>query len=484
MKYRTKLYISLAGTALVSSITGFTALYLQFRHHAFQDEQVKAITVAATTAALIDPEPLKVLDTRADEKTPAYSIVKKQLIKARNANRRQRIFIKYLYTIKPNPENPEQLIFIVDPEEDPHEVSHVGDVDENPFISSIIHHLGDYFSPGKFITDPWGVWISGFAPVFDKDGNYVATVGADISVERYFFDLQRIIQLFSIAFLVALVFALGGGYLLARTVTTSLRALLGTVRDIGQGNLKAKALLHTDDEFEELGNEINHMAHGLEERERLKLNFARYVSQHVMEKILKAESIAKLQGERRKITVLFSDIRQFTHLAEQLPPEQVVSLLNEYFKTMIDVIFRHQGTLDKFLGDGLMVEFGAPLDDTLQEKNAILTAIDMQKDLKNLVERWEKEGKPRIEIGIGIHTGLAIVGNIGSEKRIEYTAIGDTVNVASRIEQATKLLKKSILVSETTYQAVKDEFKMVSLGPMILPGRQEAITIYSVETES
>lgn len=483
MKYRTKLYLSLAGTALISSLSGFCVLFFEFRHHAFVDEQTKALTVAATTAALIDPEPLKLINGRADENTPAYTQEKKELIKARNANRRHDIFIKYLYTFKPNPKNPDQLIYVVDSEENLDEFSHAGDIEETAYTSDIIHHLGDYYSPGTFIADPWGVWVTGCAPVYDKDGNYVATVGADISIENYLFDLQRLVQFFCIGFLVSLLFAFIGGYFLARQVTLSLRSLLNCVREIGQGNLKAMTSLQTHDEFEELGNEINRMTHGLQERERLKLNFARYVSQHVMEKILKAEHVAKLEGERRKITVLFSDIRQFTKLSEQLPPEEVVLLLNEYFAMMLDVIFRYQGTLDKFLGDGIMVEFGAPLDDTLQEKHAILTAIGMQKELKKLNAKWEREKKPLIEMGIGIHTGLAVVGNIGSEKRIEYTAIGDTVNVASRLEQATKLLKKPVLLSEMSYLPVQKEIKAESLGPMILPGRKEAITVYSISLE-
>lgn len=483
MKYRTKLYIALAGTALVSSLIGFFTLYVQFKHHAFLDEQVKGITVVATAAALLDAEALKVLHSPADESTPAYQAVKDQLIQARDANRRQHIFIKYLYTLKPNPENPKQLIFLVDAEQDPKHVNHIGSVDPNAYAKDILNHLGDYYSPGKIVNDPLGRWISAYAPIYDQAGKYVATVGTDISAERYLFDLQRMVQLFFLAFFITLAFAVIGGYFLSRRVTLCLRSLLTTVRQVGQGNLTAKAFLTTEDEFEELACEINMMTNGLQERERLKFNFARYVSQHVLENVLKTESLSKLKGERRKITVLFSDIRQFSQLAERLPPEQVVALLNEYFEAMIDVIFKYQGTLDKFLGDGLMVEFGAPLDDSIQEKHAVQAAIEMQKELKKLLNRWQKEGKPWIEMGIGIHTGFAIVGNIGSEKRVEYTAIGDAVNVASRIEQATKLLKKSILISETTYQAIKNEFKTASLGPLTFAGRKEAISLYAIELE-
>ncbi|SRR5581483_11093373 len=481
MKYRTKLYLALAGTAFISSLSGFCVLLYEFRHHALADEQTKALTVAATTAALLNPEPLKEIYQRSDEDSSAFIKLKKQLISARDANRRKDIYIKFIYILKPNPTNPEQLIFVADAEENPTEVSHAGEVDKNAYVSGSIRHLNEYYSPGKFVEDPLGKWLSGFAPVYDAEGNYVATVGVDISMERYQYILQRLIQLFVFGFLVSLFFAFVGGYFLAKRVTLALGNLLDCVRAIGQGNLNSKSSVMTHDEFEELGNEINAMTQGLKERERLKLNFARYVSLHVMEGILKAEDVAKLEGERRKITVLFSDIRQFTRLSEGLPPEQVVSLLNEYFGAMLDVIFRYNGTLDKFLGDGIMVEFGAPLDDPEQERHAIITAIEMQKELVNLNAKWEKAKKPTIQMGIGIHTGLAIVGNIGSEKRVDYTAVGDTVNVAARIEQTTKMLKKPILISEATHSALHGEFKSTCLGPVILPGRKEATVIYSID---
>jgi adenylate cyclase len=482
MKYRTKLYLSLAGTASISSLFGFGVLFNEFRDHAFADQQIKSVTVAATTAALLNPELIEQVNTPADEHSATYDKAKEELIKARDANRRQDVYVYFLYTIKPNPHNPGHFIYSVDAEEDPQWVSHPGDNVASVAATDITDHLNEDYSPGKFISD-WGTWTTGYAPLYDKNGKYVATVGADISIQRFSQIIFFWLQIFIAATLASLILAFIGGHLIAKQITLSLSALLLCVREIGQGNLNAKASLKTKDEFAELANEINKMSAGLKERERLKLNFARYVSQHVMEKILKAETVAKLEGERRKITVLFSDIRQFAELAEQLAPEEVVSILDEYFELMLDVIFLYQGTLDKFLGDGIMVEFGAPLDDQEQEKHAVQAAIGMQKELQKLLIKWEKEGKPRLEIGVGVHTGQAIVGNIGSEKRIEYTAIGDTVNIAARLEQATKVLKKPILVSETTYEAVKDQFKATSLGPMILPGRKEPITIYSIEVE-
>ncbi len=483
MKHRTKLYLYMSGTAIVSSLFGFGIILHELHKHLFSDQQTKAMAVAATTAALIDhAEYLKQINTRADEHTAAFQEIKKKLIASRNANRRNDIFICFLYIIKPNPDNPKQFIYVADAEEDPDWVSHAGDIVATIAVSHLNQHLKEVYSPKIFLSD-WGEWTTGYAPIYDKNGNYVATVGADISIHRFeeFFDI--FIEYFIIAIAISLLFAFVGGHWLATQMSSSLNVLLSSVKEIGSGNLNFTVSLKTRDEFEELSNEINNMIAGLRERERLKLNFARYVSQQVVEKVLKEEEIAKLAGERRKITVLFSDIRQFTSIAETLPPEQVVSLLDEYFGVMLDVIFHHHGILDKFLGDGMMVEFGAPLDDPIQEQHAVMAAIDMQKELKKLVKKWKMEGKPQIEIGIGVHTGLAVVGNIGSEKRFDYTAIGDTVIIAARLEQTTKLLKTPILISETTYAAVKDLVKATSMGPMLFPDRKESITIYSIEVE-
>jgi adenylate cyclase len=167
-------------------------------------------------------------------------------------------------------------------------------------------------------------------------------------------------------------------------------------------------------------------------------------------------------------------------MSEQLPPEKVVKLLNDYFESMVEVVFRNNGTLDKFIGDGMMVIFGAPEDDPFQEEHALKTAIEMQRELKRLAERWKPEGL-NIRSGIGINSGPAVVGNIGSSRRMDYTAIGDTVNLASRLESATKDMSVGILVSEYTYMAARGNFKFREMGSIHVKGRVDAVMTYTPE---
>jgi adenylate cyclase len=480
MRYRTKLYLALIIISFVSSGFGLWIMYTESAKFVWIELRAKALTVAATTAALLDPELLKNIHTRADETSPAYIAVQNELRRARDANRREHITVKYLYTLQPDPQDPRRLLYQVDAEESPKYISHAGDIDNNSVDLKIAEHLNGYYAPDQFVVDAYGTWMSGYAPVFDKQGNYVATVGVDISASTIHAKLENLLYDGVLGLLGSLALALLGGYFLSRRVSLSLSSLCRCVEKIGSGNLDEKVTLNTSDEFEDLAKAINTMSNGLKERERLKMNFTRYVSQHVLDTILKSEMPNKLQGERKKVTILFSDIRQFTQLSEQLPPEQVVALLNAYLEVMIDVVFSHQGTLDKFIGDAIMVEFGAPLEDELQELHALETAVAMHKALQVLGDKLEKEGQPRLVMGIGIHTGLAIVGNIGSEKRMEYTAIGDTVNVAARLEKLTKQLQTPILISESTYQAIKDRFPMKSLGPMTLTGKQAPIEVFAL----
>ncbi len=217
--------------------------------------------------------------------------------------------------------------------------------------------------------------------------------------------------------------------------------------------------------------------------------FSSYVTEKVVDELVRNPEMARLGGARKDVTILFSDIKGFTGISETKEPEEVVSLLNEYLKTMTEVVFRWDGTLDKFIGDGVMVFWGAPTEQENHAELAVRCAIDMISSLKRLRSKWMWEGKVPLDIGIGINTGEVIVGNMGAEgKKMDYTVIGDPVNLASRAETLTRIYNAHIIITEFTYRRTKEMFNqqighiaVSELDKVKVKGREEPVTIYGVE---
>ncbi|WP_353683670.1 adenylate/guanylate cyclase domain-containing protein [Thermodesulfovibrio sp. 3907-1M] len=214
----------------------------------------------------------------------------------------------------------------------------------------------------------------------------------------------------------------------------------------------------------------------------LKKAFSSYVSPEVVNIIMKNPDALKLGGEKRTITVLFSDVRGFTTVSEQLKPEKLVLLLNSYLDPMTKIVLKHRGMLDKYIGDAIMALYNAPVEFSEHAKEAVLTAIEMTKELKNLNEKFIQYGFPEIDIGIGINTGEAVIGNMGTDMRFDYTAIGDTVNLASRLEGLNKFYGTRIIISESTFNALKQkkEFIIRELDLIRVKGKKEPVKIYEV----
>ena len=217
--------------------------------------------------------------------------------------------------------------------------------------------------------------------------------------------------------------------------------------------------------------------------------FSSYVTERVVNELIKNPSLARLGGERREVTILFSDIRGFTSLSEKIAPEEVVRILNEYFGKMTEVILKWEGTLDKFMGDAIMVFWGAPLNQKDHAERAIRCAIDMLKEARSLSERWKEEGGPPLRIGVGINTGEVLVGNIGAEgKKMDYTVIGDHVNLASRLEGLNKKFNTDLIISEFTLEKVRSLFENGLFGPysargignVIVKGKERPVRIYTI----
>jgi adenylate cyclase len=204
--------------------------------------------------------------------------------------------------------------------------------------------------------------------------------------------------------------------------------------------------------------------------------FSRFVNPHVVQQLVERGGIEGA-GQSREVTLLFSDIRGFTTLSETRRPEAVVALLNRYFSMQVDVVFRHGGSLDKFIGDAIMALWGAPLDDPHHARNAVACALDMADALQAFKRELGDEAAD-FDVGIGLHSGRAVVGLIGSDKRREYTAIGDTVNLASRIEGLTKEAKRRILVSRDTVEQCADAFDFVSCGTFPVKGRAQPVELF------
>ena len=218
-----------------------------------------------------------------------------------------------------------------------------------------------------------------------------------------------------------------------------------------------------------------------EQRERLRYRaqFMKYVSPEVVEEILQNRDGLALGGKRRHITVLFADVRGFTSISERIGPEQVVSFLDEYFAQVTQIVFKYGGTVDKFMGDGVMAIFGAPKSHADDAARAVKTGLEMIQMVEAQSEEWTKVlGKPPA-VGIGINTGDAVVGRIGSELRSDYTAIGDTVNLASRLEALTKELAIPLLVSETTAAELKEDIGLKPLQRVKVVGREMPLLVYT-----
>jgi len=212
-----------------------------------------------------------------------------------------------------------------------------------------------------------------------------------------------------------------------------------------------------------------------QEKHLLRDTIARYVSPEMCEEILKNPALLQLGGKRQEVTVLFADIKGFTAMSENMKPERVVEVLNLFFTEMVDLVFQHQGTLDKYVGDALMAVFGVPVPLPDAATQAVKCALAMQRRLARM--RGQKR-TPIQGIRIGINSGETIVGNIGSHKRMDFTVIGDAVNVAARLQELAKELEADTLVSEATYRQVEGQFRFQALKPVVLRGRQEPTPLY------
>ncbi|HEY4218826.1 MAG TPA: adenylate/guanylate cyclase domain-containing protein [Gemmatimonadaceae bacterium] len=243
----------------------------------------------------------------------------------------------------------------------------------------------------------------------------------------------------------------------------------------------------TDDDFEfciafagiaAVAIENSQFAQRIQRELLTRSNFERFFTPQLAKRIAESSETIRLGGEKRHVAVLFSDIRGFTALAETMRPDDMASLLTEYFTQMVDCVFRHEGTLDKFIGDAVMAQWGAPIGGADDPDKAMAAAIEMVRELDELNRGWRAAGRPELHIGLGLNYGEAFAGNIGSERRLEFTVIGDTVNTAKRLCDGAEA--RQILISDEFRRALHNPPPVVACAPMPLKNKSQPVTVYSV----
>jgi len=276
----------------------------------------------------------------------------------------------------------------------------------------------------------------------------------------------------AVLLLVVLAFALRFASRIGRAVDAISEAA-GAVK---AGKYVTAPVVKSGDELEALTLDFNAMVEGLRERDRLRDTFGRYVTRQVADHLMKGN--VNLGGELVPVTVLFSDIRSFTSISESMEPRALLDFLNEYFSGMVESVMRHHGVVDKFIGDAIMAVFGAPVPHPDDPLHAVQAALDMRERLREVNEVFRARGLPEIRTGIGLHSGQVVAGNMGHVDRMEYTVIGDAVNLASRLEGLTKELGCDVIVSQDLLDLVERHVVVEPLRKVRVKGRDQEVMIY------
>jgi adenylate cyclase len=268
------------------------------------------------------------------------------------------------------------------------------------------------------------------------------------------------------------------GWWIARSVSRPVLELARGAREIATGNYNHRVDLKQEDEIGSLATSFNQMSAGLAERDRVRDLLGKVVSPAIASELLRKK--VTLGGEQREVTILFSDLRNFTSMSEALAPEEMLGILNHYFTRMAAIVEKHGGVVDKYVGDALMALFGAPIALPDDADRALRAALEMTEALDELNRQWQGRGLAAIGVGIGINTDVVVAGNMGSEKRLNYTVIGDGVNLASRLEGLTKTpeYEARIIVSDGTLARAKGKYRTRRLGEVTVKGKRIPTEIF------
>ncbi len=328
------------------------------------------------------------------------------------------------------------------------------------------------------VTDGDHAWVASGFEAAPPTGEGTVPLVACFDITKELGNLRRTAMGALAAMAIIALVSLFFGWRIARRMSNALTRVSNAHKKIADQEYVHVSGVKTGDELEDLANGFNAMVDGLKERDKLKTTFGKYMTPSIVEHLMAGK--VSLGGESVEVSILFSDIRDFTSISERMEAHDLVALLNEYFTEMVTIIIEEGGVVDKYIGDAIMAVFGAPVPGADDALRAVRAAVRMRAALEIFNERMKERGKPQFKTGIGIHTGTVVAGNIGSESRMEYTVIGDTVNLASRLEGKTKELGVGLVISEDTYAKVEASIVARRLSEITVKGREKPVVVYEV----
>lgn len=417
---------------------------------------------ARTAALLIDGDALDRIRSKGDEGGPEWTEVMRSVTRVREENS-----LGSVYVLRRSA-TPGRGVFIADSSVG--RTAALGDEYDLSRVPAMERAFQVVSVDADIVTDEYGASLSGYAPIRRRDGSTAGIIGLDIDASDVLAgraEFKRIAGGIALLFLIASSIA---SLAFARILTRPILEMSKGIQALSAGRLETRMVVRGRDEIGQLSAATNRMVDTL----------CHYLPTKLVGEILASASDLKLGGASTRVTSYFSDIAGFTSISERLTPEQTVALLNEYLSAMTDIIEGLGGTVDKYVGDAVVAFWGAPLPVADHAAAACEAALRQDEAIRKLRQQWRTEGKPEISFRVGLNTGAVVAGNMGSSRRFNYTVIGDSVNLASRLEGANKLYGTSILLGEDTYELIKGAFECRRLDRVRVVGRKTSIAIYEL----
>ncbi|MEW6708223.1 MAG: adenylate/guanylate cyclase domain-containing protein [Candidatus Riflebacteria bacterium] len=467
---RITLFTAFLGTVLFTTFLNAGISSLHVKNLILESVREKLQVAVGIGAQQIDGDIHAKIMRDSDKKSVEFKTIFDQLSKILTVNPD----IKNVYTLRQTATN--EAVFVVDADPKEKERANVGHrvILITPSMAKAFAEKNLVVVERKFYKDEWGTFVSGFAPFFKSDGTFEGLLGMDVMAETVrSHQINNILAILTTCIVVTFV-AVFLSLIISRKISDPITRVTTDMAEIQKFNLESA--LESCSKI----HEIRRMTDALDNMKKGLRSFKKYVPTELVSDLIKLKKEASLEAENRQITILFSDIQGFTSISEKIAPDDLAESIGFYFGEMTQIIMDTGGIVDKYIGDAIMALWGTPHDLEDHQLSACCAALRCREKEKEINEWLQQKGLPTFFTRIGINSGPAIVGNFGFDKRMTYTAIGDSVNLASRLEGINKFYQTAILISQYTYNAVKNHVLARLVDVVIVKGKTEGVRIYEL----